>query len=122
MNVSNKTWRHILFASALLIAVIALFQWYSRTNYNRIETQNLNYAMDSARLTADRIEGEFANALQRIQNHVYFLGKSLGEPDISRSLLEEMEGNSAFDALRYINGEGRKLASDGSVSDSSDRS
>ena len=86
MNMTERSWRHILFASILLIAVIALFQWYSRTNYDRIETQNLNYAMDSAQLTAGRIEGEFTNALLRIQNHVYFLGKSLDEPDIGRAL------------------------------------
>ena len=121
MNITKKSWRHILLTFILLLAVIALFQWYSRMNYNRIEAQNLNYAMDSARLTADRIEGEFANALQRIQNHVYFLGKSLDEPDIDQALLLEMEGNSAFDALRFVNGEGIKLVSDGSVSDSSDQ-
>ena len=66
MNRTEKSWRHIVLAFALLLAVIALFQWYSRTNSDRIETRNLNYAMDSARLTASRIEGEFTNALQRI--------------------------------------------------------
>ena len=47
--------RQIVYVVILLAAVIALFQWYSVQNRKRISEQNKNYAADSARQMAVRI-------------------------------------------------------------------
>ena len=67
MRATKKSWKNILYACILLAAIYLLFQWYATANSQRIENQNLNYAMDSARQTAQRIESEFGNALLRMR-------------------------------------------------------
>ena len=74
MGTAKKTWQNVLYICILLAAVILLFQWYSTTNSRRIENQNLNYAMDSAFQTSQRIESEFNSALLRLRNYAYLLG------------------------------------------------
>ena len=50
--------RQIVYVVILLAAVIVLFQWYSVQNRKRISEQNKNYAADSARQMAVRINDE----------------------------------------------------------------
>ncbi len=119
---TKKYWHSIAVALLLLAAVCILFWWYSSTNSQRIISRNLNYAMDSARQTVSRVEGEFANARQRIRNYAYFLDTSLDEPKISPAMLKEMEGNSAFDALRFTDANGLIYASNGETFQSADSS
>ena len=66
--------RQIVYVVILLAAVIALFQWYSVQNRKRISEQNKNYAADSARQMAVRINDELKNALNLIDTYTYFLG------------------------------------------------
>ena len=67
MKNAKKTWKNIIYVFVILALVILLFQWYSKANKERITTQNLNYAMDSAHQTAERIEDELSNAVQRVR-------------------------------------------------------
>ncbi|WP_251318452.1 hybrid sensor histidine kinase/response regulator [Flintibacter muris] len=121
MNEKKKTWQNVLFILILLAAICLLFRWYSTQNSQRIEYRSLNYAMDSARQTALRIEGELTNAVRRVRNYSYLLGVTLSDPGVSAEMLKELESNSYFDALCFTNAEGLNLASDGSTNDSSDR-
>lgn len=121
MGTTKKTWQNVLYICILLAAVILLFQWYSTTNSRRIENQNLNYAMDSAFQTSQRIESEFNSALLRLRNYAYLLGTGQSRPEITAGLLKGMEENASFDALRFTNANGLNLASDGKTNDSSDR-
>ena len=102
----------------LLFTIIMLFNWYSTQNSKRIEKQNLNYAMDSARQTVVHIDIEFSNALNRVSTYSYFLGQSLSEPSITAEMLRDMEANALFDAFRFTDAEGVTLASDGRTADS----
>ena len=119
MSTKKKNWWNAAYPCLLLAAVVLLFQWYSTANSRRIENQNLNYAMDSAEQTAQRIESEFNNALLRLRNYAYLLGA--GEMEINAGLLKGMEENASFDALRFTNAAGLNLTSGGQTSDSSDR-
>ena len=121
MHVVKKTWRNVLYICVLLAAVVLLFQWYSTTNSRQIEDRNLNYALDSARQTALRIDSEFSNALLRIRNYAYLLGSGQEQPVITAELLKGMEENASFDAIRFTNAEGVNLASNGATSYSGDR-
>ncbi len=105
----------------LLLAILLLFYWYSRENSKRIENQNLNYAMDSARQTVVHIDIEFQNAQNRVSTYAYFLGEGLIKPEITADMLQDMEKNSLFDAFRFTDVNGRTIASDGRIADSTDR-
>ena len=121
MKAAKKTWQNVLYICVLLAAICVLFQWYSSANSRRIEEQNLNYAMDSASQTTQRIESEFTNGLLRLRNYAYLLGSGQGSPEITADLLKGMEENASFDAVRFTNPQGVNLASDGRTNDSSDR-
>ena len=91
MNEKKKTWQNVLFILILLAAICLLFRWYSTQNSQRIEYRSLNYAMDSARQTALRIEGELTNAVRRVRNYSYLLGVTLSDPGVSAEMLKELE-------------------------------
>ena len=103
--------QEIISVAFLVFAVVLLFFWYTSENSRRIEERNKTYAEDSAQQTAQRIEGEFANAILRVRNYAYLLGAVQEHPAIDAQLLREMEENSSFDAIRYTSAEGVDLTS-----------
>lgn len=121
MRTHEKPWRNCLYILVLIIAIILLFRWYSVSNSSRIEEQNLNYAMDSARLTSMRIDSEFNNALLRLRNYAYLIGNTKSDPNITADLLRGMEENASFDAIEFANKNGIKLASDAKSVNCSER-
>lgn len=121
MREAKKSWQSIGLILLLFLAVVLLFRWYANANSQRIENQNLSYAMDAAGQTAGQIEGEFNNALLRVRNYAYLLGISQDRPEITPELLEGMEEKAAFDAICFTNAEGLNLTSDGRTNDSRDR-
>lgn len=121
MHTSRQAWKNILFTGVLLIAIVALFQWYAATTRQRIEHQNLNYASDSSRQMALRIESEFNNTLLRVRNYAYLLSSDQGKSEINAELLKGMEENAVFDAICFVDAEGVYLSSDGEIRDSSDQ-
>ena len=121
MKQQKKTWQQILYALLFLTVVLILFYTYTMQNQARIQEQNRIYAEDCARQVAERIESEFDNALQRIQNSAYLISTDGEELKINAGVLREMEENTTFDAIRFTNADGLNLASNGETSDSSDR-
>ncbi|MCM1286578.1 MAG: response regulator [Acetobacter sp.] len=121
MRTQKKSWQNIAFILFLLVMIFLLFQWYSIANSNRIEKQNLNYAMDSVHQTAAGIDNEFTNAQRRVRNNAYFLSVAMNSSEINIDMLKEIENNTDFDSIRFINKEGVNLTSDGTIADSSDR-
>lgn len=101
----------------LLAAIIIVFQWYAIENTNRMEERNKNYAADSARLTAARINEELNNAQGLINTYAYLLGKNTEEHSISAQTLGEMEEGTMFDALLFTDAAGIDYASDGRTAD-----
>lgn len=67
MEQQKKTWQLIVYAILFLAAVLVLFFIYTTQNRGRIQEQNRIYAEDCARQTANRIESEFNNGIQRIR-------------------------------------------------------
>lgn len=113
--------QNILYILILLAAVCLLFRWYSATNSERIEQRSLNYAMDSARQTVQRINSELINARRRVHNYAYFLSTMVDRPEIGAEMLKELEENTDFDAMRFVNAQGINVTSDGSTANSLDR-
>jgi len=119
---TKRSWQNVLYILILLAAICLLFHWYSSANSQWIELRNLNYAIDSAQQTALRIDSELTNAQRRVRNYAYCLSETLNEPNISTKMLRELEENSDFDALHFTNAAGVNMASDGSITNSLDRS
>ena len=122
MRETKRSWQNVLYILILLAAICLLFHWYSSANSQWIELRNLNYAIDSAQQTALRIDSELTNAQRRVRNYAYCLSETLNEPNISTKMLRELEENSDFDALHFTNAAGVNMASDGSITNSLDRS
>ncbi|MCM1096493.1 MAG: cache domain-containing protein, partial [Ruminococcus flavefaciens] len=121
MDTTRKTWQSIFYTLILMIALTILFRWYYVSNRQQIEARNMNYAMDSARQTAQGISNEFINAERRVRNYAYFLSVGQNASKIDAAMLKELERNVDFDSIRFINSEGKNLTSDGTVAESADR-
>ncbi|MDE7479570.1 MAG: response regulator [Lachnospiraceae bacterium] len=105
----------------LAAAVYLLFQWYAAENNERIKEQNLNYAMDSVRQSALRVSDELDSAVRQVRSDVVYVESMLEQSDVSLELLQRMEKNSDFDAIRFTDADGITYAADGKTTDSSDR-
>ncbi|MCM1187401.1 MAG: response regulator [Lachnospira sp.] len=121
LNTIEKSWRNILYILILLLALILLFRWYFVSNRSQIESRNMNYAMDSARQTAQGLSNEFVNAERRVRNYAYFLSVGQNASKMNANMLRELERNVDFDSMRFINSEGQNMTSNGEISDSADR-
>lgn len=121
MKEKKKSLQEVGYVLILLVAIIFLFQWYTTQNRKRMESRNKNYASDSARQIATRIDDELNNALNLINTYTYFLGNSLTHPEISADMLKQIGDNTLFDALVYTDLNGLNHALDGRTSDASDR-
>ena len=121
MKEKKKSLQEVGYVLILLAAIIVLFQWYTTQNKNRMESRNKNYALDSARQIATRIDEELNNALEMISTYTYFVGKSLTEPEISPEALKQIGENTLFDALVYTDLDGVNHVSDGRISNASGR-
>lgn len=121
MKQQNKIWQPFVYATLLLMIVIFLFYSYTTQNRTRIQGQNRVYAEDCARQTAARIESEFDNALQRIQNSAYLVSTGGEDAQINTQMLRGLEENTTFDTVWFADPDGVNLASDGTTSDSSAR-
>lgn len=121
MNEKKRSLYGFIYVLFLFAAIIVLFFWYTVQNSKRIEKQNLNYAEDSAQQTARSISKELENAINRISTYAYFLGEGLAEPTVRMEELKGMTGNSLFDSFVYTDANGTSLASDGHVSNTSEK-
>ncbi|MCM1055605.1 MAG: response regulator [Bacteroides sp.] len=121
MKKTRNSWKNALYIVVLLIMVIILFQWFINDTSDRIESQNLNYAMDSARQTSKRIEGELKSGVQRLATYASLVSTSAVRPEITTDMLRKWEEGSDFDAFRYVDMNGVNIASDGQTCNIADR-
>ncbi len=117
----TKPVQEIAYAVFLLTAMILLFLWFTSQNRRRTEEQNRDYAADSARMKSQQIDNELNNALSRIEAYSYFVGEGLAEPTVTAEMLAKMEENSQFDAILFTDLDGVDYASDGRISNVTER-
>ncbi len=117
----KKTLREITYILILLAAIIVLFYWYTTQNSRRMEERNKNYAADSARLTAVKIDDKLSTAEDLITTYAYFIQKTLTAPEITVEMLQQIEEKSLFDTLIFTDREGVDHAPDGRTAPASDR-
>ncbi len=113
----KKSLQEIIYVLFLLTAIVILFFWYTLQNSKRMTERNKYYAADAARQTASQINDKLNNALDLIQTYASLVGESLTEPALTSQMLEEIEKNSLFDALLFVDASGIDHASDGRTAD-----
>jgi signal transduction histidine kinase/CheY-like chemotaxis protein/PAS domain-containing protein len=121
MKDKRKLLQQIAYVVLLIVGVVVLFHWYTTQNSQRTEERNKDYAADSARQTASKIDEKLENALNLIDTYTYFIGESLTKPEISSQRLSEMEDNMLFDALVFTDSTGANHSSDGRTSNGAGR-
>ena len=109
MKQENRTWQPVINAFFIFIVLLILFYFYTTQNRARIQEQNRIYAEDCARQTVGRIESEFDNALQRLENSAFLVAAGTKTPKIDTQILKEMEDNTSFNAISFTNADGIKL-------------
>ncbi|MCM1131761.1 MAG: response regulator [Roseburia sp.] len=112
MSNRKKMLQPIFYIILVFITMCLLFWWYAHANSEQIEKRNLNYAKDSAKLTVQNINSEFANAQRRVRNYAYFLGVGFDEENVDAETLSEIENYTDFDAIRFILPDGTNITSD----------
>lgn len=103
----------VIFFLIIFCLILALFYRFSVQNAKRIQHQNLEYADDSARLLAIRLNEQFKGSQHLIETYAYFMGQTIKNEPVATRLLKEMETNTYFDAIRYTNRDGEMLTASG---------
>ncbi|MGM9568099.1 MAG: ATP-binding protein [Clostridia bacterium] len=104
-----------------IICILLLFIFFSEMNRQRIIEQNENYIQDNAELKAAQVDKSFSAALEHIEMMTYWFESTLDSPEITPEQLKNLEANTEFDYIRFVNAEGVNMASDGKTNDAQDR-
>lgn len=106
-----------VFSVLLLCLVVAVFYRFTDQNHDRIEEQNRVYGEDAAIQTARRLDAQFRGAQNLMQAYSAFLSDTLQKPEVTASMLENLEKSSPFDGVRFTSAKGETLSSRGIVTD-----
>ena len=117
----KKTSPHIYLWAAALIATFALFFNFAYQNRERILRQNESYALDNAVQKAEQLDKTLGESVEQIESLSYWFSSALDSDQVSPNHLMVLEAHSAFDYVRYVDSEGRNIASDGRSNDARDR-
>ncbi len=102
-----------VFSVLLLCLVVAVFYRFTDQNHDRIEEQNRVYGEDAAIQTARRLDAQFRGAQNLMQAYSAFLSDTLQKPEVTASMLENLEKSSPFDGVRFTSAKGETLSSRG---------
>ena len=109
-----------LWAASLVVVVLLLFL-FSRMNQARILRQNENYVEDSAVQKARQLDQVLGESTRQIEMMAFWFGSTLESPEVTPDQLRELEDNTSFDYVRFVDAAGTNLASDGRTNDARDR-
>lgn len=113
--------KEIIFTGVLCVFIILAFFFFTKKNNARIVQQNANYVQDATLQVSERISDVLTVAKNSIETMAYMYGKSLEEPEIDLQKLEEMQDNSVFDCVEFVDKGGLNINAQGEVSDVSER-
>lgn len=118
---NRKIMKEIIYAGILIVFIILVFLLFTKKNNDRIVQQNANYVQDSTLQVAERINDVLVAAKDNISIMAYLYGESLEEPEIDTAELKEIQDNSFFDYIEFVDKDGMNISANGDVTDVSDR-
>ena len=120
-HIQKKRASQFLMWAAALVVVVLLFFIFSWQNRQRIIRQNENYVQDNAVQKARQLDKVLTEARGNIERMSYWFGTTLESPEVTPGQLRELEENTPFDYVRFVDAEGTNMAADGRTNDARDR-
>lgn len=118
---SRKTAMEVIFAVILGIFAIILFLDFTKKNNEQIIEQNENYVQDATLQVAKRLDDVFAAARDSVMTMAHLYGDSLELPSVTTQELMEMQENSPFDYIEFVDKDGLNINAQGDTLDVSHR-
>lgn len=114
--------RHIVVNVIILMLMTFLILIFSRQeNYARQILQIKEYTGELSERTSKHIEDVFDDKMNAIEAIAYLYGEAMGDLAYNRTYLKELEKNSGFDSIRFIDVNGDSYTSDDKIAVVSDR-
>jgi len=118
---NRKTAREVTFAVILAVYAIILFLDFTKKNNEQIIRQNAKYVQDATLQVAKRIDDVFAAAEDSVITMAHLYGESLDLPEVTTEKLREMQENSPFDYIEFVDEDGWNTNAQGDTLDVSHR-
>ncbi|WP_455058438.1 cache domain-containing protein [Jutongia sp.] len=121
-NKQNRILVHIITNIFIFFVLIFGILLYShRENYNRQITHINQYIGEMSTRTAEHVGDVFQDKADAIASIAYLYGTSLKSPKVDLEYLKEVEDNSGFDWIRFIDPDGDDYTSQGMLANVADR-
>ena len=117
----KNTLPQLLLWAAALVVTILLFISFAYLNRERILRQNESYAQDNAVQKAEQLDKTLTESVEQIETLAYWFSAALDSDRIAPHQLLELETHTIFDYVRYVDSEGKNIASDGRSNEAQDR-
>lgn len=105
----------------LFICISVILLLAHRENYARQMQQVDQYIRELSGKTAQYVSDVFDDKKNTIVSIAYLYGESIESSEVDLDYLYELEKNSGFDWIRFINSSGEDYTSDGKIADVADR-
>ena len=97
----------------LLLGILAAFAYYSKQNALRETEETKATIKESTILKEYRLEDAFADKLFAVGDMAYIYGETAASEEVDRQRLIELEENTHFDYVRFVDKDGVDHSSDG---------
>ena len=121
-NTEKGLIRHLVMNLILLLLAVFMILVYSgQKNYKRQIKQINTYIQVLSDRTAKHVGDVFKDKKAAIISSAYLYGKAIRSPEVDQEYLAELERDSGFDRIRFVNLNGESYTSDGKIADVADR-
>jgi len=121
---NRKTTLEVTFAVILGVFAVILFLDFTKKNNEQIIEQNANYVQDATLQEAKRLDEVFSAARDSVMTMAHLYGESLESldfPKVTTEKLMEMQENSPFDYIEFVDKNGLNINAQGKTLDVSHR-
>ena len=122
MNTEKKIMRHIILNIFILFLLILGILILSRRENFICQMRQINeYISELSSRTSEHISDVFKDKQSAIKSIAYLYGQSIDSLEVNYTHLKELEENSGFDRIRFIDSTGQSYTSDGKLVKVADR-
>lgn len=121
-NNENKLYRHVVTNLILLFVMIVVIIYLShRENYARQMQQVDQYVNELSGRTSQHVGDVLEDKKNAVISIAYLYGKAMDEPQLNPEYLSQLEQNSGFDVIRFVDVDGEDYNSSGVIANVKDR-
>lgn len=121
-NKERQLTRRTAASMVLLCLCLLVLLLFSQKENNARQMRQINeYISELSERTAQHVGDVFEDKQNAIDAIAYLYGRAVQGEMVDRTLLRELEQNSGFDMIRFVNAQGESFTSDGESADVADR-